>query len=273
MAGAIPLLAAARMPVDLAAVEMRTGGRLGVFAFDTETGRRLEHRAGERFPMCSTFKLLAVGAVLARVDRGAERLGRRIAYSEADLLEYAPVTRAHVAGGSMRVADLCAAAIELSDNTAANLLLRSIGGPTAVTRFARSLGDSLTRLDRTEPSLNTAIPGDVRDTTTPANIAEDLRALLSGTALSAKSRASLYSWLAACKTGTDCLRAGIPSAWREGDKTGSGAHGTRNDVAILHPPGRGPIYAAAYLTQSTVSTAEANAALASVGRIIARTFA
>lgn len=272
MAGAIPLLAAARMPADLAAVEMRTGGRLGVFAIDTETGRRLEHRAGERFPMCSTFKLLAVGAVLARVDRGVERLGRRIAYSEADLLEYAPVTRAHVARGSMRVADLCAAAIELSDNTAANLLLRSIGGPAAVTGFARSLGDSLTRLDRTEPSLNTAIPGDVRDTTTPANIADDLRALLSGTALSSKSRASLSSWLAACKTGTDCLRAGIPSAWREGDKTGSGAHGTRNDVAILHPPGRGPIYAAAYLTQSTVSTAEANAALASVGRIIANAF-
>jgi beta-lactamase class A len=273
LAGAIPLLAAAAPPVSLESIETRVGGRLGVFAVDSQTGRRLEHRAGERFPMCSTFKLLAAGAVLARVDRAEERLNRRIRYSKADLLEYAPVTRAHVAQGSMSVADLCAAAIELSDNTAANLLLQSLGGPHAVTQFARSLGDPSTRLDRMEPALNTAIPGDPRDTTTPANMAQNLRRLLTGTSLTRNSRGLLYSWLAACKTGEDCLRAGIPASWREGDKTGSGAHGTRNDVAILQPPNRKPIFVAAYLTQSRVSAAESGAALASVGRLIAHTFA
>lgn len=272
LAAAVPLLAAAGPAWELARIEASVRGRLGVYAIDTGSGHHLRYRAGERFPMCSTFKVLAVGAVLARVDRGQERLDRRVSYTAADLLEYAPVTRAHVAQGGLTVRELCAAAIELSDNTAANLLLRLLGGPQAVTHYARSLGDSFTRLDRTEPSLNSAIPGDVRDTTTPESMARNLRILTTGAALSRASRDDIYSWLAACKTGTDALRAGIPASWREGDKTGSGAHGTRNDVAILQPPARKPVFVAAYLTGTRVSSAEAGAALASVGRLISRTF-
>ena len=131
----------------LAALERASGGRLGVYALDTGTGRSLGHRADERFLMCSTFKLLLAAAVLARVGAGRERLDRRVPYTASDLLPYAPVSRAHLADGSLPIGALCQAAVEVSDNTAANLLLASIGGPTSVTRFARSLGDGVTRLD------------------------------------------------------------------------------------------------------------------------------
>ena len=147
----------------LAEIEAREGGRLGVFVRDTGTGARLEHRADERFPMCSTFKLLAAAAALNRVDEGAERLDRTIAFAPSDLLEYAPIAKAHAAQGAMTLAEACAAAIDWSDNTAANLILQAIGGPAGYTRFARSLGDTVTRLDRNEPSLNEATPGDERD--------------------------------------------------------------------------------------------------------------
>lgn len=257
----------------LAAVERRMGGRLGVYAMDTGDKRSIAYRANERFAMCSTFKFLLTGAVLARVDAGRERLDRRIAFGERDLLEYAPVTRAHVREGSMTVSALCAAAIEQSDNTAGNLLLRSIGGPAAFTQYARSLGDPATRLDRDEPSLNTAIPGDARDTTTPHAMVRDMELLLLRGKLSAASRGKLSMWLDACRTGTDCIRAGIPATWAAGDKTGSGQRGTRNDIAILRPPDRAPVLVAAYLTGSTAPSAARNAALAEVGRIVTESFA
>ena len=257
----------------LAALERRVGGRLGVYAIDTGDKRRIEYRANERFAMCSTFKFLLTAAVLARVDAGRERLDRRIAFGERDLLEYAPVTRAHVREGSMTVSALCSAAIEQSDNTAGNLLLRSVGGPAAFTQYARSLGDAATRLDRDEPSLNTAIPGDVRDTTTPHAMARDMELLLLRGKLSAASRGRLSLWLDACRTGTDCIRAGIPATWTAGDKTGSGQRGTRNDIAILRPPDRAPVLVAAYLTGSTAPSSERNAALAEVGRIVTESFA
>jgi beta-lactamase class A len=256
----------------IAALEQHAGGRLGVFALDTASGRRIAHRAHERFPMCSTFKVLAVSAVFARVDAGVEHLDRRIPFGQRDLLDYAPVTRAHVHAGSMTIEALCAAAIELSDNTAANLLLASLGGPAAVTRYARSLGDSTTRLDRNEPTLNTAIPGDDRDTTTPFAMAKNLQNLLLGNALSTRSRALLASLLAASQTGMTCIRAGIPATWDAGDKTGSGSHGTRNDVAILHPPHRPPILVAAYLTGSNVPLNAQNHVLAEIGKIVGQTF-
>ena len=158
---------------ELARIEARSGGRLGVFARDTGSGRTIAHRSDERFPMCSTFKMLAVAAILARVDRGLERRDRRLTYTKADLLDPAPVTSAHLATGSMTIADLCAAALISSDNTAANLLLHALGGPHALTAFLRSrpVHDPITRLDRFEPTLNSAIPGDPRDTTTPHQIA------------------------------------------------------------------------------------------------------
>ena len=211
----------------LAEIEARKGGRLGVFVRDTGTGSTLEHRSDELFPMCSTFKLLAAAAILRRVDEGAERLERTMAYGPSDLLDYAPVAKAHVAEGAMTLGDLCAAGIDWSDNTAANLILAVIGGPGGLTRFARSLGNSMTRLDRNEPSLNAGVPGDERDTTTPSAIAEDLRILLLGDMLSEPSRRQLEAWMIADKVGDRRLRAGLPRGWVVGDKTGSGDHEPR----------------------------------------------
>jgi beta-lactamase class A len=173
---------------------------------------------------------------------------------------------------SMTVAQLCAAAIERSDNTAANLLVHSLLGPAGVTKFARKIGDPVTRLDRDEPQLNSAIPGDPRDTTTPAAMAADARALVLGNALSAHLRAQLRGWILACQTGGLSLRAGVPARWREGDKTGSGDHGTVNDVAIFWLPQRAPIVVAAYATGMTVSGTAQYAVLAGVGRIVYRSF-
>src|ERR1700719_1405460 len=220
----------------LAEIEARQGGRLGVFVRDTGTGATIEHRADEPFPMCSTFKLLTAAAALKRVDEGAERLDRKIAYGPSDLLEYAPIAKAHVAEGGMTVADLCAAAIDWSDNTAANLVLQAIGGPPGFTQFARSLGDKVTRLDRNEPTLNEATPGDDRDTTSPRAMAADMQKVLLGDALSDQSRRQLEAWLIDDKVGDKRVRAGLPHSWRIGDKTGSGDHGTANTIAIIRPP-------------------------------------
>jgi beta-lactamase class A len=256
----------------LAALERDNGGRLGVAVVDSGSGARLSHRAGERFAMCSTFKVLAAATVLKTVDDGRATLDAAISYGPGDLLGYAPVTRRHVGERHMTLGDLCAAAIEWSDNTAANLLLRQIGGPHAVTGYVRTLGDTITRLDRTEPTLNTAIPGDPRDTTTPDAMVADLTSLLRGDALSPSSRRHLTAWMIACKTGVKRLRAGLPPDWRVGDKTGSGDHATANTVAILWPPGRAPLIAAVYYTQSTAAPQARDAVHADVARLIADTF-
>lgn len=254
--------------LTFADLEGRHGGRLGVLALDTATGARREHRANERFPMCSTFKALLVGAVLARVDAGSEHLDRKIVYHRSDLLSYAPVTTERLARGGMSVWELCAAAVELSDNTAANLLLAAVGGPPAVTQFARGIGDRYTRLDRTEPALNRAIPGDPRDTTTPAAMVATLQRLITGNVLSRASRRDLFTWMIGCETGLECIRAGVPKRWRVADKTGSGDHATRNDIAIITPPGRAPIFVAAYYTGSSADAAARDAILAEIGRIV-----
>jgi beta-lactamase class A len=253
-----------------AALERQHGGHLGVAALDTGSGKRLAHRAKERFPMCSTFKLLAVAAVLRKIDHGSEKLARPIRYGRADMLEYAPVTRAHVGEGQMPVGALCEAAIEWSDNTAANLLLASLGGPSAVTRFARALGDPVTRLDRNEPSLNDVKPGDVRDTTTPAAMLADMRAVVLGNALSNASRARLTDWLHKSQTGKARLRAGLPRDWTVGDKTGSGFVDETNDIAVAWPPGRAPILIAAYYRGSRLYPESRDAVLADVGRLVAK---
>jgi beta-lactamase class A len=253
----------------LAALERRHGGRLGVAVLDTGSGRRIAHRGDERFLLCSTFKLLAVAAVLARVDRGAERLDRRVVFGKEVLLDYAPVTRMRVGTPGMRMDQLCQAAITLSDNTAANLLLASMGGPAAVTAFVRGLGDPSTRLDRTEPELNVAGAGDIRDTTTPNAMLDSMQRILLGDVLSAGSRARLLDWLRACTTGNARLRAGVPVGWTVGDKTGSGSHRETNDVAILWPPRRQPLLVTAYYTGSSADDDGRNAVLAEVGRIAA----
>src|SRR5262245_1483742 len=194
----------------IAGIERRLGGRLGVAALDTGSGRRIAHRGDERFAMCSTFKFLASAAILARVDAKAERLDRLVRYTQKDLLEYAPIAKEHVAEG-MTIEALCAAAVSYSDNTAANLLLAALGGPAAVTTFARSLGDAVTRLDRIEPALNEVPAGEVRDTTSPSSMLKNLQTLLLATrALSEPSRQRLTKWLVENTTGNDRLRAGLP---------------------------------------------------------------
>jgi beta-lactamase class A len=249
------------------------GGRLGVTLLDTGTGQRVGQRMDERFPMCSTFKVLASGVVLQGVDVGKENLSRRIYFSETDLVAHSPETQKHVGPHGMTVAELCKAAITLSDNTAGNLLLASIGGPQGLTAFVRGLGDDMTRLDRAETALNEALPGDPRDTTTPNAMASDLRALVLDGMLSAESRAQLAGWLAANTTGGKRLRAGLPAAWRVGDKTGSGERGTANDVAVIWPPDRAPFIVTAYLTGATASADRQNAVIAAVGRAVTIAFA
>jgi beta-lactamase class A len=266
---AAPLLALPRpagAAEALAALEARLGGRLGVAVLDAGSGRRLAHRGGERFPLTSTFKFLAAGHVLARVDRGEERLDRVVAYTKDDLVTYSPVTGQQAA---MSLGALCDAAVTLSDNTAGNLLLDSFGGPAGLTAWLRGLGDDVTRLDRRETALNEARPGDPRDTTTPEAMLGLMQALLLGGALAAASRAQLADWLVGCRTGDRRLRAGVPAGWRVGDKTGSGGNGTANDIGILWPPGRAPILVAAYSTGSTAPEEARSAVLAEVGRIAA----
>lgn len=243
-------------------------GRLGVSILDTGTGKRIGHRADERFPMCSTFKFLAAAQVLSRVDRGEERLDRRIAYTKDDLVAYSPVTEKHIDAG-MTLAELCHATITLSDNTAGNLLLASFGGPAGLTAFARSLGDRVTRLDRWETELNEAIPGDSRDTTSPAAMLDNMRSLLLDDTLSPASRKQLADWLIATTTGDKRIRGGLPKGWLAGDKTGTSNNGVTNDIAIVWPPGRAPLLATAYYAEYPQPREARNAVIAEVGRIVA----
>jgi beta-lactamase class A len=253
----------------VATIEQRLGGRIGIAVFDSSNGRRFEYHAADRFPMCSTFKFLAAAAVLRRVDQKEERLDRRIPYSASDLLEWAPITGKHLAEGNMTLDALCAAAIEYSDNTAGNLLLQTIGGPAKLTENARSLGDMVTRLDRTEPTLNSALKCDERDTTSPAAMLDDMRALLLGDKLSEESRQRLQDWLIANTTGSKRIRSAFPSTWRIGDKTGTGDNGAMGDIAIVWPPDRAPILMVVYFADSTASTATLNDAFAETARLIA----
>jgi beta-lactamase class A len=253
---------------QIAATEVRLGGRIGVAAFDTGSGKRLDYRAEERFPMCSTFKFLAAAAVLKRVDEKRDQLDRFVSYDAKDILEYAPVTKAHLKEGGMTLGALCEAAIEQSDNTAGNLLLDAIGGPAGVTNFARSLGDQVTRLDRKEPDLNSAIPGDERDTTSPGSMQADITRILTGDVLSRSSGRQLEDWLRGNNTGADMIRAGVPTNWIIGDKTGRGANGATNDIAMMRPPDRAPVLLAIYSVGSAATANDRAAAIADVAKIV-----
>jgi beta-lactamase class A len=250
-------------------LEQRHGGRLGVAVRDTSSNRTMAHRGDERFALCSTFKCLAAAFVLARVDKGEEKLERRVVYGKSDLVTYSPVTEKHAGGDGMTMAEICEAAITLSDNTAGNLMLDSFDGPAGLTSYLHSLGDKVTRLDRRETELNEAAPGDPRDTTTPAAMLELLQKLVLGDALSSASRDQLTKWLVANKTGDKRLRAGLPKEWRVGDKTGVGNHNATNDVAVIWPANRAPLIVAAYYVEGQGSDDERNAVLADVGRFVA----
>lgn len=250
-------------------LERRSGGRLGVSVLDTGDGRRFDLRGDERFAMCSTFKFLLAAAVLRKADRGDLDLQQRIVVAKSALIPHAPFTGPIAeAGGDASIAELCEATMTLSDNPAANLLLPLVGNPAGLTRFLRGIGDAVTRLDRNEPELNSAIPGDPRDTTSPNAMLASMRALLLGDALSQASRQRLTDWLIANKTGDKRLRAGLPKQWRIGDKTGSG-NGTTNDIAIVWPDGRKPVFIAAYLTQAKGEDEQRSAILAETARVLA----
>ena len=228
-----------------ASLEKDLGGRLGVSAINLASGKQVGHRTSERFPLCSTFKAMLAGAILQRSATDAALLNRRIQYNKKDMVPHAPITEKNLAKG-MTVAELCAATIQYSDNPAANLLMKVLGGPEAVTAFARSIGDNEFRLDRWETELNSAVPGDPRDTTTPLAMMRSLQALVVGDALPAPQRQQLKDWLVGNTTGGKLIRAGTPAGWTVGDKTGGGAYGARNDVAVIWPPGQAPIVIAVY---------------------------
>lgn len=252
-----------------AAIEAKVGGRLGVAVHDTGSGLKAARRGDERFPLCSTFKWLAGAAILARVDAGEESLDRPVAIRAEDIVTYSPGTEKHV-GQTMTLAEICEAAITLSDNTAGNLMLAALGGPDGFNAYVRSLGDGVTRLDRIEPDLNEAAPDDPRDTTTPTAMIADLNAVLVGDALSRTSRNKLTAWLIGNETGDARLRAGLPETWRVGDKTGTCNARTATDVGIAWPPSGKPVLIAVYLAESDASRDAQNTAIADVARAVAK---
>lgn len=250
----------------LEALEKREGGRLGVEAWDTGSGRRIQHRSDERFGMCSVFKFLAAGAVLKRVDEGTEHLDRRLEFGAGDMMEYAPVAREHLKEGTRTLDEACAAAVQWSDNTAANLVLKVLGGPATVTAFIRSTGDQITRLDNIEPELNVVLPGDLHDTTTAASMVSLLNSVVLGKVLSAASRSRLEGWMLDAKVGAHRLPAGVPAGWRIAHKTGTWDDQT-NDVGIIWPPNRAPIIIAALYYRKDTRQEQREKVLAKVARI------
>jgi beta-lactamase class A len=262
-----PALAGLAPPV-VEAYERATGGRMGLYAENLTTGAKVAWRADERFVMCSTFKASLAALVLRRVDRRKEGLEQMIAYGAEDLQDYAPVARQNLAKGAMSVVDMCKAAVELSDNTCANLLLARVGGPAALTAFWRSTGDAVSRLDHAEPLLNRTPPGDPHDTTTPAAMADNLRRFVVGYALSLESRERLTGWMLNCQTGDNRLRAGLPKGWRIGDKTGNNGKDAAGDIAAAWPRPGAPVLICCYTQGGSPTPAVMDAVFAEVGRMV-----
>jgi len=275
---AAPLLAtwpglARAAPEPLLAYERSSGGRVGVYARNLATGATLAWRPDERFVMCSTFKASLAALVLARVDQGSDSLDQVIPYTAADLQEYAPVARENLARGALSVGAMCQGAVELSDNTCANLLLARVGGPAALTAFWRSTGDAVSRLDHDEPLLNRTPPGRDEDTTTPAAMAGNLRRFVLGDVLSRSSRERLTGWLLDCRTGDNRLRAGTPPGWRVGNKTGNNGKDAAGDIAVVWPPSASPLLVCAYTRGGAPTAAHLLTLFTDIGRIVARQLA
>jgi len=260
---------AQRAPITaLTDYERDSGGHIGVHAKNLRTGALLSWRAHERFVMCSSFKASLAACVLAGVDRGQARMDELIAYGPADLMEWAPVARQNLEKGAMSVADMCQAAVELSDNTCANALLARFGGPSALTAFWRSIGDTVSRLDHNEPELNRTPPGDPHDTTTPAAMAGNLRRLILGEALSPTSREHLTGWMVGCKTGDNRLRAGLPKDWRVGDKTGNNGKDAFGDIAVTWSTRGEPMVICAYTRGGAPTPRQVDDVFAEIGRYV-----
>ncbi len=249
-------------------IEDELKARVGFSAYDLETERRWEYQADERFAMASTFKTLACAALLHRADKGEESLDRKVSFSTSDLVTYSPITERYAGREVMSLFALCQATLRMSDNTAANMVLKALGGPEEVTSFVRTLGDDVTRLDRWETELNEAAPGDDRDTTSPNAMVANLEKLLLGDVLTVSSRNQLRDWLENNQVADDLFRASVPDDWVVADRTGAGGHGLRAITAVLWPPDRQPIVVALYLTETDASFAERNEAIFKVGAVL-----
>ena len=262
--------AARTLSDELAALEIQA--RFGLYVLDTVSGAEAGWRGDERFPMCSTFKTLLAARMLYLAQRDEIRLWRKLYYSPSEVVAWSPISEKRAgANGGMTVQELCEAMVLVSDNTAANVLLEASGGPAALTQWLRELGDGITRLDRNEPSLNTALPGDERDTTTPQAMVQSLQKLLLGDVLEGYARALLQQWLVDSRTGDKRVRAGMPGDWTVGGKTGSGERGTACDTLIVWPTAQSaPLLVTAYLTGSPLDGAGREAVLARAGEAIKR---
>lgn len=258
--------------MTFAAIEQRSGGRLGVSLVGNGGEALLTYRENERFPTCSTFKTLLAAMVLDGAEEGRWSLYQAMVFSSSDVLDYAPYVKSRIGTGSVPVGDAAGAAVTLSDNSAANLLYRLIGGPESLRDWLRTGGDLATNPSRTEPGLNENLPGDLRDTTTPLAMARTVQRLVTGDRLSVSSRRTLEGWLRASETGTTRIRAGLPSAWTVGDKTGTcgGANPAFADVAVIRlSDGSAPYTLSVYLDRPAVGSAEADAAIADAARVAA----
>ncbi len=251
----------------LAELEKSTGGRLGVVLINTADNSQIVYRGDKRFPMCSTSKVMAASAILKQSETQTGLLNQRVEIKKSDLVNYNPITEKHLDGG-MTIAELTDATLRYSDNTAMNKLIALLGGPAKVTQFARSIGDKTFRLDRTEPTLNTAIPGDERDTTTPAAMAKTLQNLTLDTALAEPQRKQLVEWMKKNTTGGASIRAGLPTTWTVADKTGSGSYGTTNDIAVIWPANQPPVVLVTYFTQPQKEAKSRNDVLAAAAKIV-----
>ena len=259
----------ARVQQRLRTLENEFDGRIGAYAIDTGTGRAVGYRANELFPMTSTFKAMACAAALHKARTADPGLMERvIQYTEDDLVDYSPITKEHIDTG-MTVTELCHATITVSDNTAGNLVLRQIGGPPGLTEYLRSLGDPRSRLDRWEPELNDWQPGERRDTTTPALMAQDLEAVMTDK-LTAPDRGQMAEWLRASTTGGARIRAGLPADWVVGDKTGTGGtYATANDIAVVWPPEGAPMIMAVYTNRHAPDATVDNEVVARTATVLA----
>lgn len=269
----LPLLAAAApdrfapLRRAITAVERSAGGAIGISLLDTHTGERFGHRANDRFPLCSTFKLLLAARLLHGADKGQWAMTERLPVTKADMLFNAPFTEKRI-GGTASLLELAQAMAVLSDNPAANIALAKVGGPAALTAWLRSIADQTTRIDRNELEINNETPGDPRDTTTPAAMLATSRALVEGRILSPAARRKLFGWMQASKTADTMIRAALPPGWQEANKTGAGSWRARNIVSVITPPGRKPIWVAAYLFAARSELAERNRQFVPLGRAI-----
>jgi beta-lactamase class A len=263
---------AARGASALRAIHKRIGGRMGVHMLDTQSGRRIALDDDSRYAMASTFKVALAASLLWQVDHGAFPLTHELPIDRKDLVANSPILEKAVETGvtALELRDLCGAAVSFSDNTAANILLAGIGGPGSLTKFMRTIGDEVTRLDRIEPELNSNTPGDERDTTTPRAMVESMLRIFSQDVLSLASRALLIDWMMRARNGTDRVRKGLPRSWQAGDKPGTGANNAFNDLVIAWPPDRRPIIAAVYMSGSKLDAAQLAAAQAEIGVMIGK---